>query len=239
MKRVRLRQPKVRIVPQWESQLRLIQKMRARGGTPVDSMGTHAAADPAVPKKTSDFYVLVASLLSSQSKDTVVFPALERLKQYGLDIDTIIDTKVQVLAQLIKPVGFYNRKAANLKMICKILRSKHNDTIPNTVEGLMKLPGIGPKMAYLIMNTVTNEIHGICVDTHVHRISNRLGWVKTRTPEETRKELESWLPRQYWHDTNKLIVGFGQSICKARGPRCEGCSLRRSCKAYQNQRVHP
>ena len=235
----RLRRPRVRILPLWERQLRAIKKMRARGGTPVDSMGTHAAADQAVPKKMSDFYVLVASLLSSQSKDTVVFPALERLKQHGLDIDTIIATRVQALAQLIKPVGFYNRKAANLKMICKILRSKHNDTIPNTVEGLMKLPGIGPKMAYLIMNTVTNEIHGICVDTHVHRISNRLGWVKTRTPEETRKELESWLPRQYWHDTNKLIVGFGQSVCKARGPRCGDCSLRSSCQAYQNQRVHP
>ncbi len=235
----RLRRPRVRILPLWERQLRAIKKMRARGGTPVDSMGTHAAADQAVPKKTSDFYVLVASLLSSQSKDTVVFPALERLKQHGLDIDTIIATRVQALAQLIKPVGFYNRKAANLKMICKILRSKHNDTIPNTVEGLMKLPGIGPKMAYLIMNTVTDEIHGICVDTHVHRISNRLGWVNTGTPEETRKELESWLPRQYWHDTNKLIVGFGQSICKARGPRCHGCPLEGGCKASQYQRVQP
>ena len=232
MGKVHIKRKKVRALPHWERQLLAIRKMREEEGSPVDGMGAHTLSDESLPRNLSDFHVLVASLLSSQSKDTVVFPAMERLKAHGLTVCNVLDTQTSVLASLIKPVGFYNRKALNLKRICGILREKYNGAIPTTVEGLMGLPGIGPKMTYLVLNIVTSKVHGICVDTHVHRISNRLQWVSTKVPEATRKELESWLPKEYWHDTNRLIVGFGQSICKARAPKCADCSLRNTCGYY-------
>jgi len=223
---------KVRKFPLWKQQLCLIREVRERSRAPVDIEGCHAVADARVPKGLSDFYVLVASLLSSQTKDAVVFAAMERLKSQGLTVDNVLKTEAGVLAALIKPVGFYNRKASYLKRICAVLRDSGRDEIPQTVKGLTQLPGIGPKMAYLILNTVTDKAHGICVDTHVHRISNRLGWVKTKTPEQTRKALESWLPKKYWVSTNKLIVGFGQTVCKSRNPQCHTCPLRDICPSW-------
>ncbi|KAL7668379.1 hypothetical protein ACOME3_009081 [Neoechinorhynchus agilis] len=110
----------------------------------------------------------------------------------------------------------------------------NNNDIPNTLQGLMNLSGVGPKMAYLAMQCAWNECVGIGVDTHVHRIANRLNWVKTKIPEETRISLESWLPKQHWPDLNKLLVGFGQTICRSIGPKCTDC-LNASICQYANE----
>lgn len=111
-----------------------------------------------------------------------------------------------------------------------MLRDQYNDDIPNTVETLCKLPGVGPKMAHICMKVAWGEVTGIGVDTHVHRISNRLGWVRnTKTPEGTRKELEEWLPQEIWSEVNHLLVGFGQQICQPVRPQCATCLNHELC----------
>ena len=131
---------------------------------------------------------------------------------------------------MIKPVGFYRRKATYIKKTTQILLDEYDGDIPDTIEKLVKLPGVGPKMGYLILKVAWNKVDGIGVDVHVHRISNRLQWVNTKTPEETRVALESWLPRELWHEINLLLVGFGQTICGS-SPKCEQCKLHSICPA--------
>ena len=135
-------------------------------------------------------------MLSAQTKDEVTASAVSKLQALPLDIDTILATDEETIAKLIHPVSFYKRKAQYLKKTAQVLKDKYESDIPNNVNELCGLPGVGPKMAYLTMTVAWNKCVGIGVDTHVHRISNRLGWTKrqTKDPEQTRKELEDWLP---------------------------------------------
>jgi endonuclease-3 len=129
------------------------------------------------------------------------------------------------LNAFINKVGFHNLKTKYIKATAEILRDKWNSDIPDTIEGLVSLPGVGPKMAYLCMSGAWGRDEGIGVDVHVHRITNLWGWHKTKQPEETRAALESWLPKDRWHDINNLLVGFGQTICLPVGRRCGECKL--------------
>lgn len=129
------------------------------------------------------------------------------------------------LNAFINKVGFHNLKTKYIKNTAEILRDKFNSDIPDTIEGLVSLPGVGPKMAYLTMSAAWGKHLGIGVDVHVHRITNLWGWHKTQTPEQTRAALESWLPKDKWHDINNLLVGFGQTICLPVGRRCGDCKL--------------
>ena len=129
------------------------------------------------------------------------------------------------LNSFINKVGFHNLKTKYIKQTAEILRDKWNSEIPDSVEGLVSLPGVGPKMAYLTMSAAWGRDEGIGVDVHVHRITNLWAWHKTQQPEQTRAALESWLPREKWHDINNLLVGFGQTICLPVGRKCGECSL--------------
>jgi len=127
-------------------------------------------------------------------------------------------------------VGFHRKKTIYLKNTAKILHDKYNGDIPSTLEEIEALPGVGPKMARLVMQIAWKKSVGIAVDVHVHRICNRLKWVqKTKRPEQTRMELEEWVPREYWAPLNKLLVGFGQIICTPIKPKCHQCSLHNVC----------
>ncbi|KAJ4723334.1 Endonuclease III-like [Melia azedarach] len=220
----------------WEKVLEGIRKMRATEDAPVDSMGCEKAGS-SLPPKERRFAVLISSLLSSQTKDNVNHGAIQRLLQNGLlTAETIDKTDEATIKDLIYPVGFYTRKASNMKKIAKICLLKYDGDIPSSLEELLLLPGIGPKMAHLVMNVGWNNVQGICVDTHVHRICNRLGWVsqpgrkqKTSTPEETREALQLWLPKEEWVPINPLLVGFGQTICTPLRPRCGMCSVSEFC----------
>ncbi|KAL2328851.1 hypothetical protein Fmac_022278 [Flemingia macrophylla] len=220
----------------WEKVLEGIRKMRCSGDAPVDTMGCEKAGDT-LPPKERRFAVLVSSLLSSQTKDPVTHGAIQRLLENGLlTAEAINDADEETIKKLIYPVGFYTRKATNLKKIANICLMKYKGDIPSTIEQLLLLPGIGPKMAHLVMNVGWDNVQGICVDTHVHRICNRLGWVsrlgtkqKTSTPEETRESLQRWLPKEEWVPINPLLVGFGQTICTPLRPRCGECSIRELC----------
>lgn len=220
----------------WKKVLEGICKMRSSEDAPVDSMGCEKAGN-SLPPKERRFAVLVSSLLSSQTKDNVTHGAIQRLLQNDLlNADAIEKIDEATIKSFIYPVGFYTRKASNLKKIANICLMKYDGDIPGTLEELLLLPGIGPKMAHLVMNVAWNNVQGICVDTHVHRICNRLGWVsrqgtkqKTTCPEETRESLQLWLPKEEWVQINPLLVGFGQTICTPLRPRCGECSVNDLC----------
>ncbi|XP_052266156.1 endonuclease III-like protein 1 isoform X2 [Dreissena polymorpha] len=222
----------------WREQLSNISTMRQQRDAPVDTMGCDVISDVTAAPEVYRYQVLVSLMLSSQTKDQVTSAAMARLRQHGCNIDNILATSNTKLGELIYPVGFWKRKVEYIKRTSEVLQSQYKGDIPDTVHQLCELPGVGPKMAYLVMKCAWNRTEGIGVDTHVHRISNRLGWVRkpTKHPEETRKALEDWLPRSYWPDINHLLVGFGQQTCLPVRPRCENCLNVSICPAAQTSR---
>uniref|UniRef100_A0A0N5C711 Endonuclease III homolog n=1 Tax=Strongyloides papillosus TaxID=174720 RepID=A0A0N5C711_STREA len=217
----------------FEYHIKQIEIMRERADAPVDSVGCHKLADETADPKTYRFQVVLSLLLSSQTKDEITAGAMGRLKNYGCTVDKMIRTDNNTIEDLLKPVSFYRRKAANIIRIAAILKDQYDDDIPRTFNDLCKLPGIGPKMANLIMLVAWKECVGIAVDTHIHRIVNRLHWVKTTDPIKTEKEIEDLLPRHHWTTINTLFVGFGQTICKAVAPLCDSCLLNDVCPSAQ------
>ena len=168
-------------------------------------------------------------MLSSQTKDTTTALTMRRLQTElpfpGLTLENILAVEPATLNELIYAVGFHNNKTRYIKATALILRDKFAGDIPDTIEGLISLPGVGPKMGYLCLSAAWGRTEGIGVDVHVHRITNLWGWHKTKNPEETREALQAWLPREKWHEINHLLVGFGQTICLPVGRRCENCDL--------------
>ncbi|XP_050436853.1 endonuclease III-like protein 1 [Adelges cooleyi] len=219
----------------WQQVIDYVRTMRQDLPAPVDDMGCDQAADRNEAPEVIRFHILISLMLSSQTRDEVNYAAMQRLKQHGLTVDKILETSDENLGKLIYPVGFWKRKVEYIKRTTRILKDNYNSDIPNSVKDLCQLPGVGPKMAHLCMSCAWNEVTGIGVDTHVHRISNRLGWVKktTKTPEDTRKELEAWLPRDLWQEVNHMLVGFGQTICRPIGPHCVTCLCKNICPSFQ------
>ncbi|CAM4518153.1 endonuclease III-like protein 1 [Lepidochelys kempii] len=217
----------------WKQQLDNIREMRRNKDAPVDQMGAEKCFDTSAPPEVMRYQVLLSLMLSSQTKDQVTSAAMSRLREHGLTVDNILQTDDVTLGQLIYPVGFWKNKVKYIKQTTAILKQQYGSDVPSTVAELMNLPGVGPKMAHLLMDIAWNNVTGIGVDTHVHRISNRLKWVKkeTKTPEETRAALEDWLPRDLWSEINWLLVGFGQQICLPVNPRCKECLNRDVCPA--------
>ncbi|XP_049869533.1 endonuclease III-like protein 1 [Pectinophora gossypiella] len=209
----------------WREFLVNLRNMRANYDAPVDSMGCHMSMDHGAKPEVIRYQSLISLMLSSQTKDQVTFAAMERLRARGLTVDNILKMSDEELGQLIYPVGFWKTKVKYIKKTTQTLKEQYNGDIPDSVDKLCKLTGVGPKMAHICMKVAWNKVTGIGVDTHVHRISNRIGWVKkpTSTPEDTRKALETWLPFDLWSEVNLLMVGFGQTICLPIGPMCHEC----------------
>ncbi|KAI4140494.1 MAG: hypothetical protein LQ341_003823 [Variospora aurantia] len=213
----------------WEEIYTAVQEMRKQVLAPVDTMGCESLAEDNRSPQDQRFQTLIALMLSSQTKDTTTALAIRRLQTSlpapGLTLSNILSVTPAALNALIHPVGFHNNKTKYIKATAALLAERFNNDIPDTAEGLMSLPGVGPKMAYLCMSAAWGRTEGIGVDVHVHRITNLWGWHKTREPEETRKALQAWLPREKWHEINHLLVGFGQTICLPVGRRCRECML--------------
>ena len=206
----------------------LTKEMRSQWQAPVDTMGCESLAEDKRTPREQRFQTLVALMLSSQTKDTVTAVAMKNLQEGlpgGFTLESVREVEPAVLNGFIQKVGFHNNKTKFIKQVVEILAEKHDDDIPDTIEGLVALPGVGPKMAYLCMSAAWGRDEGIGVDVHVHRITNLWGWHKTASPEETRMMLESWLPKEYWHHINHLLVGFGQTYCPPVGRRCDDCKL--------------
>jgi endonuclease-3 len=183
-----------------------------------------------VADETQDpFRVLIACILSLRTQDTTTGPAAARLFAAACTPAAMLGLSPQRIARTIYPVGFYRTKARVIRAICRALLDRFHGRVPDDIEVLLSLPGVGRKTANLVV-TMAYGKPGICVDTHVHRISNRLGWVRTRTPAETEMALRARLPGRYWIGLNDLLVSFGQNVCVPLSPRCSICPVRALCR---------
>jgi len=187
-------------------------------------------ASPLIVQKygKNPFLVLVSCILSLRTKDTVSLPASVRLFQIAKTPQEILNLSIEHVEQVIYPVGFYRNKAKQLHEISKDLIGRFDAKVPDNEKDLLSLKGVGRKTANLVLSEGFG-IPAICVDTHVHRISNRLGLVATKTPEQTEKELMQILPKQYWREYNRLLVQWGQNICVPISPFCSKCVIARLC----------
>jgi len=179
--------------------------------------------------KTKDpFRVLISCLLSLRTKDEVTLKASERLFSVAKTPQEFLNLPTKKIEELIYPVGFYRVKAKRIKEISKIIIERYGGKVPDNLEELLTLPGVGRKTANIVITQGFNK-YGIAVDTHVHRVSNRLGLVKTKTPEETEVKLREIIPKKYWIELNDLFVSFGQNICTPISPRCSICPISKYC----------
>lgn len=184
-----------------------------------------------VAAQTSDpFAVLLGTILSARTKDACTAGAIRRLLKVAPSPEALDKLTIEEIEKLIFPVGFFHVKAQHLKQLPTVLNEKFNGILPDTVEELCELPGVGRKTANLVV-ALGFKKPAICVDVHVHRISNRFGLVKTKTPLETEMRLRKILPVEYWIDWNSYIVAFGQNRCKPRNPNCTDCPIRKWCNA--------
>lgn len=174
------------------------------------------------------FKVLISTILSSRTKDATTTAASGRLFATVKSANDLAEIPQKKIEQLIYPVGFYKNKAKQLKEIPGVLNELYSGRIPQTVEELVKLPGVGRKTANLVVSVGFNK-PAICVDTHVHRITNRLGYVKTKTPFETEMRLRKILPKKYWIPFNSFLVSFGQNLCFPINPKCNQCPIFNLC----------
>ncbi|KAK6459162.1 DNA glycosylase [Scheffersomyces xylosifermentans] len=225
----------------WSSIYNEIVSMRSKFMAPVDTQGCERMPNTINPNvKTRNprvyrFQLLISLMLSSQTKDEVNFQAMKNLQTGllakgfadGLCIEAVLGLTEKEIDGYICKVGFHNRKSTYIKQACLILQEKFNGDIPKTIEDIVTLPGVGPKMGYLLLQNGWGINSGIGVDVHLHRLAQMWGWTSknVKTPEHTRLELEKWLPEKYWADINPLLVGFGQVICVPRASNCDICSL--------------
>ncbi len=167
-------------------------------------------------------------MLSLRTKDEVTAAATERLFRVASTPEAMLERSEEEISRTIYPVGFYRNKARQIHEICRALIERFSSRVPHTLENLLSLKGVGRKTANLVLSLSYGQ-DAICVDTHVHRISNRLGLVRTKTPEQTELALQTVLPRRYWSRYNTLLVSFGQRICRPLSPLCSSCPLSELC----------
>ncbi|MDE0446723.1 MAG: endonuclease III [Spirochaetaceae bacterium] len=180
-------------------------------------------------QRRDPFVVLVSTIISLRTKDEVTGPASRRLLARAPAPRELAALPEAEIASLIYPAGFYNTKARQLREVAAILVRDHDAAVPDALPALLRLPGVGRKTANLVLG-LSFGIEAICVDTHVHRICNRLGWVATREPDATELALARVLPKRYWIPINAIMVSFGQQVCTPQSPRCSVCPVRGGCE---------
>ncbi|MBW2999541.1 endonuclease III [Candidatus Woesearchaeota archaeon] len=185
-----------------------------------------------VSKTRSPYEVLISCLLSLRTKDEVTAKASAKLFKLARNPKKMLSLTTKQIEKAIFPVGFYKTKAKNIKSVSKDLISKYNSKVPDEIEELLKLHGVGRKTANIVLAFAYNK-QALPIDTHCHRIPNRLGWIKTKTPEETEFALRKILPRKHWIDFNNIFVAFGQNICRPIGPKCNICPVNKYCDYYK------
>jgi endonuclease-3 len=176
------------------------------------------------------FQILIATLLSARTQDATTHAASTRLFKRARTPRTMARLDVKEIERLIYPVSFYRNKARHVKACCEMLIDRHGGRIPSTMEALTELPGVGRKTANLVLILGFKSGQNICVDTHVHRISNRLGWVRTREPEETEQALYRSTDSRWWPYINLYLVTWGQNVCRPVYPRCGDCAIAADCR---------
>ena len=175
------------------------------------------------------FRVLIATILSARTQDATTAAASERIFRKAPDARRMAALPVTTIAKLIYPVSFYRTKARHVKDACRQLVERFDGRVPGTMEELLTLPGVGRKTANLVLILGFKSLRNICVDIHVHRISNRLGWVATKAPEETEQALYERVPARWWPYLNLYLVTWGQNVCRPTHPRCGDCAVAPRC----------
>ena len=175
------------------------------------------------------FHILIGTLLSARTQDATTHVASERLFRVAATPAKMALLTTRQVEKLVYPVSFYRNKARHVQATCRLLIERFGGSVPGTMEDLLTLPGVGRKTANLVLILAFASRDNICVDTHVHRISNRLGWVTTRTPEQTEQALYRVADRRWWADINLYLVTWGQNVCRPIRPRCSDCVISRWC----------
>ena len=222
----------------FEKDFEKIIKMREETPALVDTQGLSSCIDicNSKDKKLMKFQGLVSLMLSPQTKDNITYETTKKLIEYGLNIDNILKISEKELVELIFKVSFHNVKAKNIKKLAEKLREEYNDDAPETLDEIVKFPGIGRKIGLLYLKECCQKTKGVAVDTHIHKIANRLKWVNnTKDPDKTSIELEKIVDEKYWDEINGILVGFGQEICKSVKPLCDSsCTLTDNCPYYKD-----
>jgi endonuclease-3 len=216
---------------------RTIGAVLRRLGRAMSAMDVPTVEKVARDEAGTPFRVLVATMLSAQTKDAVTEEASARLFAVAPTPEALARLPAWRIARLIYPVSFYRTKARHVKRTSEILVSRHGGRVPDDMEALLALPGVGRKTANLVLIVAHASRDRICVDTHVHRIANRLGWVRTRTPEQTERALYRVAPRRWWADINLHLVTWGQNVCRPVYPLCGACAVERWCPRIGVTRV--
>lgn len=189
--------------------------------------------DPILSRKKinqTPFTTLISCILSLRTKDEITEQASYRLLKNNDTPQKIKKLSIKKIMELIYPVGFYKTKSKRIKEISETLIEEYNGKVPENLNELLKLKGVGRKTANIVMVYGFNKKGYLPIDTHCHRIPNRIGWIKTKSPEETEKELMKIMPKKYWNDFNNIFVKFGQSICLPISPLCSKCPIEKYCK---------
>ena len=195
----------------------------------IDGLELPAVEKISESSQDDPFQVLIGTLLSARTQDATTAAASERLFAVAHTPKTMAALTVKQIERLIYPVSFYRHKARHVKATCQILVDRFHSRVPSTMEELLTLPGVGRKTANLVLILAFKSVKNICVDTHVHRISNRLGWVKTATPDETEQALYEATPARWWPIINLYLVTWGQNVCRPVYPRCGECVISKWC----------
>ncbi len=200
--------------------IKILKKELAVGTMPIVSQLAENQRDP--------FVILISTLLSLRTKDEVTAVATDRLFSLASTPEEMLNVPLDKIARTIYPVGFYRVKAKNIHHACRELINRFNSKVPDNLDDLLSIKGVGRKTANLVVSLAYGK-DAICVDTHVHRISNRLGYVKTKTPDETEFALRKKLPRRHWIIYNTIMVAFGRKTCKPVSPLCSQCPVNKYC----------
>ncbi len=201
--------------------IQILEKEYKKWNAPVVANLADETRDP--------YKVLISTIISLRTKDEVTGEVSKKLFKVADNPYDMVKLSEEEIQELIYPAGFYKNKAKTIKEISKVLIEKYNGKVPDNIQDLLKLKGVGRKTANLVLSKGYSK-PAICVDTHVHRIVNRLGFVKTKTPEETEFELMKKLPKDYWSKLNEILVAFGQTICKPISPICSRCPVEKYCE---------
>jgi endonuclease-3 len=200
--------------------IRILRREMPKWETPIVGVVAESSRDP--------FQILISCILSLRTQDATTEQASHRLFAVAHTPEKMAKLSTRKIEKAIYPVGFYRTKAKNIRQLCRTLLEKYGGTVPDEIDELLKLKGVGRKTANLVV-TLGYRKPGICVDTHVHRISNRWGYLRTKNPKETEFTLRKKLPKQYWIEYNDLLVTFGQNLCRPISPMCSKCPVERYC----------
>jgi endonuclease III len=209
---------------------RLVEKVMRGLARAIDGLELPAVEKISNEQAEDPFQILIATILSARTQDATTHAASTRLFKVARTPRTMARLKEKEIEKLIYPVSFYRYKAGYVKECCEMLVTRFGGRVPNTMEELLLLPGVGRKTANLVLILGFKSVQNICVDTHVHRISNRLGWVKTGLPDETEQALYKATDRRWWPYLNLYLVTWGQNVCRPVYPRCGDCVIAADCQ---------